>query len=285
MAKKKTELVKVEETSKELTRPAQKQTKALAKPAGTKIAGRGFENLEREDILLPRLKLLQSVSPEVMEQDLKAGVIFLNLQNKSLGEKIVITPVLHYKSRIKFVPLDDGGGIDCSAPNAITPRDSKYATACAECKFSQWDEKAEKKKDQRPACTIFQNFVVLVGDSLEPVILSMSSTKLKVARKWWSGMAMKPPSGRTFTNDDGQKEKFPKCMFDWQYELSSVKEKGDETTYYNYSVKDLYKKTSDKQWDACNELWEQLSDATITTQQDNEAEEGKTAEAAILGKY
>lgn len=268
MAKKtKTEVAKVEEPTKALA-PAAQKSRALAKPTGARIAGKGFEHLTREDILLPRLKLLQSVSPEVMEQDLKAGSIYLNLHNKVLGEKVIFTPILHYRSRIKFTPLDDGGGIDCSAPDAKTPRDTKYATECSVCLFKDWNEKAEKKRDQRPQCSMFENFVIVLEGSTEPVILSMGSTKLKVARKFYSMAAVK---GGDF--------------FDNKYQLSVVKEKGDEATFFNYLITDISKKTDEKTRAIGNALWESLSNATITTQQENESEEGKVAEAAGAGKY
>jgi len=226
-------------------------TAIAARPAGkanmTKIMGKGFENLSREDILLPRILLLQAQSPQVMEADERPGTFYLNLSNKGLGEKFVITPILHYRSRIKWVPRDDGGGIDCSAQDAKRPSDTKYAAACADCKFKDWNDKAEKKKDQQPECVMYDNFVVLLGNETEPVILSMSKSSAKVAKKFYSMAALK---GGNF--------------FDHAYELSIVKEKAPTSeTYYNYAVKDIGRKTDEKRRVICDQIWGSLSNATV----------------------
>ena len=64
----------------------------LAKTGGAKLAGRGFENLETSDVLLPRLKLLQPLSPECNNEGTeKPGTIFLSLSGESMGTKMVIT--------------------------------------------------------------------------------------------------------------------------------------------------------------------------------------------------
>lgn len=249
-------------------------TKAIApRPAGTRIAGKGFENLEREDILIPRLLLLQPMSPQVTgDLEEEAGTIFLNLSNKSLGKEIVFTPILHYRSRIKWHPKDDGGGIDCSAPNARIPNDpSKYAETCSVCVHKEWDNEAEKKKDQQPKCTMYENFVIVVGDSNEPVVLSMERTKTKVAKKFYSMMALKGGD-----------------MFENQYKLGVVKEKSEnDEAYFNYTVADVSKKTDAKRVVVLEKIWQSLSKATITTKEENPdaAAPQPAAAGAGNGKY
>jgi len=263
MAKKPTEAPRTEKSTRTLAVADKGKTLPAVRRTGTKIAGKGFENLEREDILLPRLKLLQAQSPEVMESDEKPGTLFMNLQNKGVGEKTVITPVLHYRSRIKWIPKDDGGGMDCSAPDAKSPASHKYATSCAECKYKNWDETKKDKKEQAPECTMYENFVVLLADSTEPVILSMAKSQVKVAKKFYSMMAVKGGD-----------------MFDFLYELAVVKEKNDQgQTYFNFAVRDLGKKTDEKRKLVCDSLWASLAKANIRTELEH-PDGGPTGEPA-----
>jgi hypothetical protein len=260
MAKKPTEAPKSNKT-KELTVAGKPNMPAVRK-SGIKIAGKGFENLEREDILLPRLKLLQAMSPEVTETDEKPGTFFLNLSNKNVGEKIIITPVMHYRSRIKWNPKDDGGGIDCSSADAKTPSTAKYAPLCSACSHKDWDNTKEKKKDQVPSCVLFENFVILIGDSSEPVIMPMSKSQAKVAKKFYSMAALKGGD-----------------MFDFSYQMTVVKEKAPTgEVYFNFSVSDIGKKTDEKKRITCEQLWATLSKANLTVKM--EPEDGSVVGAA-----
>ena len=247
--------------------------KSLAKAGGTRLAGRGFENLETSDVLLPRLKLLQPLSPECNgENHEKPGSIFLALSGESHGQKIVITPIMHFRSRIKWNDRDDGGGIDCSAADAKAPRDTKYAKECSACHFAEWDNEAKNKKDQMPKCTLYDNFLVLVGDSTEPMLLPMERTKMKVARKLYSMGALKGGD-----------------MWDHQYIITTVKETNDKNQpYFNYAVTDASKKTSPEIRKRCEEIWTSMRGRTISEknqEQDSPAPAGSPEPAPSGGGY
>ena len=226
--------------------PTAKGSTTIAPAGGVK--GRGFENIDRKDILLPRVKLLQPLSPEVTgDAGMKAGTILVNLTNKNLGTEIIITPILHFRSRIKWLNKDDGGGIECSSPDAKKPLGEIFSTECGTCEAKDWNNDAKKEKDQQPSCTLYENFLVLVGDAREPVLIPMERTKLKVARKFYSMGALKGGD-----------------MWDWQYKISVTKEKNEaDQTYYNYVVTDLTKATPDDRKKYCESIWKSLSTKTL----------------------
>lgn len=252
-------VAKSPETDKALT------TRTDSLPAtrrNTGLAGRGFENLEKSDLLLPRIKLLQPLSPEIGDLNQEAGTIFLGLSNKNFGKKITIIPVLHFRSRIKWTPEDDGGGIDCSSPDGRAPRETKYAKNCASCSHQLWNDNAKAKKDKAPKCTLYDNFLVLIDDSKEPVIIPMERSKAKVAKRFYSMGALKGGD-----------------MWDHQYELSVVGEKNEDgKPFFNYSVRDLSKSTSDERKKLCLTLWESLAGKTIS-----EANQEKDGQASNAG--
>ena len=250
--------------------PAIRKETSLAQPGSNKLAGRGFENLDKSDLLLPRIKLLQPLSPEINDLGQKPGTIFLGLGNKNYGNKITVIPVLHFRSRIKWIPEDENdgkGGIDCSSPDSRTPREAKYSANCATCSHQLWNDKAKIKKDKAPKCTMYDNFLCLIDGGNEPVIIPFERTKQKVAKKWYSMGALKSGSD----------------MWAWQYELSVVGEKNDEgKPYFNYSVRDLSKATSDERQKLCLSLWESLAGKTVSevnTEKDEPAAAGASAGA------
>lgn len=250
-----------------------REGKHLVKSTGKKLAGRGFENLEMSDVLLPRVKLLQNGSPEVaIAKTAKAGEIIIGLSGENFGSKgVLITPIMHFRSRIKWVPKDDGGGIDCSSPDAKAPRDTKYAQTCSSCTHKDWNNDEKKKKDQQPHCTLYENFLVLINDSENPVIIPMEKTKAKVAKKLWSMGALKG-------NQD---------MWNFQYKLGVVEEvSSNDEAYWNYTASDSGKKTSEDVRKKCEQLWESMASKTISEQnQDAEGQESAAAAAGGQGKY
>lgn len=249
--------------------------KALAtKPAGgraiaqhSSVGGRGFENIDRKDVLMPRIKLLQQLSPEVTG-GMKAGTMLVGLSNKNLGTKVVITPILHFRSRIKWIPKDEGGGIECSSPNAKKPLSDTICADCSSCPEKDWNEKAKTPKEKAPKCTIYENFIVLVGDSKEPVLLPMERTKLAPARKFFSMGALK--------NCD---------MWNWKYELSVIQEENDKKQpYFNYVVTDLCKATSAEVRANGEQLWSSLHEKTITSDLENPDIDNGVGTAAPVGE-
>lgn len=248
------------------------KTAVVKSTGGRKLTGRGFENLEMTDILLPRIKLTQNGSPEVVDKSAKAGEIILALSGENFGGKgVLITPIMHFRSRIKWKDRDDGGGIECSSPDGKIPRDTtKFSPTCSTCTHAEWDNTAKKKKDMAPKCTLYDNFLVMVNDSTEPIIIPFERTKMKVSKKLYSMGAL---SGGD--------------MWARQYKLSVVEEKNEEgQPYYNYAVANSEKKVTEERQKKCEQLWESMVGKVISEQnQDSELNKETAGAAATEGKY
>lgn len=247
------------------------KTQPLAKSSGRKLAGRGFENLEMSDILLPRVKLTQHGSPEVVAETAKQGEILLALSGENFGNKgIMITPIMHFRSRIKWVPRDDGGGIDCSSPDARTPRDpNKYAANCASCSHKDWNNDAKSKKDQQPTCVLYENFLVFIENQTSPVIIPMEKTKAKVAKKFFSMGALKGGD-----------------IWNFQYKLGVVKEtSANDEPYYNYTISDTGKKTPEDLRKKAEQVWESMLGQTVSETNQTTDDAAAPQETAASGKY
>jgi len=149
-----------------------------------KSAGRGMEGVSREDLVLPRIKLLQVLSPEFSEGKGKPGEMVNSLTGENYGTEMIFIPVLHYKNRFLFGERTPGAQILCGSDDGILPN-TQYGPVkskeCVECPLQGWTE-GKKGEPQRPECALFYNFVIL-KDGKTPIGLSLGSSKIKVAKK------------------------------------------------------------------------------------------------------
>jgi len=147
--------------------------------------GRGMEQVQKEDILLPRIKLLQALSPEVVDLEQKNGTMSNSVTNENYGAELLFIPVLHWKSRIYFEGIGQAAKILCASQDGLTPTvPSEYAKVCLECLMGKWNDAAKTKKDQAPKCNIFYNFIILLPEyAMTPIALSLGRTKIKIAKK------------------------------------------------------------------------------------------------------
>lgn len=82
--------------------------------------GAGTDNLDTSDMTVPRIKLLQAISPEVSEfENAKAGEFWHTLAEQTLGRELLIVPVYVDKRYILWRPRKAGGGILARADDGI----------------------------------------------------------------------------------------------------------------------------------------------------------------------
>ncbi len=148
----------------------------------------GFANVEKDDVTMPRLKLLQALSPEVTDSGMTAGIIVHSADpNLKFGEKVQFIPLGFFKSRIMWKDPKQGGGQICTAVDGRTARSPKGQTAegkatasCAECVLKDWNNDTEDEDEKQPKCTLYMNFPSLVNGM--PMALSFERTKIKAGK-------------------------------------------------------------------------------------------------------
>jgi hypothetical protein len=149
----------------------------------------GLENFSREDITLPRLGLCQALSPQCSESDpkyidgLRPGNFFNSITRENYGKTVQLVPLLFYKTRILFGPMDEGGGLRCQAPDNMIGVGEPGGT-CIKCPLSQF-----QKDGSKPECLQFFNYAALVvrDGNVSPeglLVTSFKSSALKVAKDW-----------------------------------------------------------------------------------------------------
>jgi len=176
---------------------------------------RGSEDVTQEDITLPRIEVLQALSPKSKRNDPKyiegaeQGMIFNTISGELYGGEIVFIPIVFRKEWIIWQSRKSGGGFVGTFP---TEDDAEAARAELE------------NPDDHEVNLHAVNFVYLVRDdgALEEAVLSWSRSKLKVSRKLNALVQM------------GVGDRFSKA-----YKLRAIEEKGKKGEYYSYEVKPL----------------------------------------------
>jgi hypothetical protein len=215
--------------------PAKKNQTALTDPIKPQ---RGFEGgVDQEDLIIPRAKLIQALSPEISEgiKGVKVGSIINSLTKAILPNEFI--PIFTFKNFIRFNPRskDDPNFDPSYEPGAVIwkstdPLDPKVQQ---EARFGPNGEK--------PQAVTFLNFFSFFKGSPMPIIVSFSKTSYKSGKQLLS-LAK-------FCGGD---------MFSRKYKLTSVMESNDIATYAVFKVVPAGAPTPEE-FKVCEKLWNDFS--------------------------
>lgn len=150
----------------------------------------GMEKVEQGDILLPRLSVCQALSPQKRKshtayiEGLQEGQLFNTVTQQIYGEEVEVIPLFFFKNRIKFNPMDEGGGIDCQSQNGIDG--GRLCHNCAACQFSIWGNGVSPNAPEAndpPKCTMYHNFMSFVPADMTPLAITYKATGLKLSKQ------------------------------------------------------------------------------------------------------
>ena len=174
---------------------------------------RGAENVTADDLVIPRLELVQALSPCRKKTDpayipgAEEGMLYNNVTRELYGESVEVIPVYFKKEYIVWKDRQSGGGFVGAFPTM------------------EEAEKARMGLDDPDSHTVNDtaNHFCLVLDGnggVDEVVISMSVTKLKISRKWNSLIRM---TGRD--------------SFAGKYRLGTAVEQNKQgQDYYNFSI-------------------------------------------------
>ena len=212
-----------------------------------KDTGQGLENMDKDDLALPFLKLLQTSSDETKKkhssyvEGAEPGM-FYNTVSKKLYDGIKGIEVVPCYYRLAFpewAPFERKEG------RPISPDRGPEV-------LSQ-TKKDANNKDVLPNGNIIiktaNHFVIINGDRPEKALMAMKSTQLKVSRQWNSNIK------NEFEILEGKT--YPAPSFSRIYNLKSVEITGN-FTWYGYSVKLLRKVDNSALYQIAKEFYTSL---------------------------
>lgn len=144
----------------------------------------GFEDEEEDDLIIPRIKIVQSLSPERKEKVADEGDIINSLTKEKLNDKVFI-PVYKFTNIIKWKDRADGGGIEAIAKDGKTciPVDGGAPYACAH--LAEFDN-SKQGKDAIPTHTKYMNFFGFFEGEHSPIVLSFAKTNYAEGKRLFS---------------------------------------------------------------------------------------------------
>jgi hypothetical protein len=188
-------------------------------------------NITQEDMRLPRISLIQAMSPSAQDGTHKSGDLVNTLTQEVLASPVILIPCFVFKNVIKWRPRSEGGGI-IYRTTTITDEVKRDLAWVG---------------DQKPSATAFINAVCLVdGQGDMPLIVSFCNTSYKTGQDLATLTALKRPAWR------------------YQYELTAKKTTNTKGTFHVFSVK-LGKPSTPEQMKAAEELYNQVKDMSIDT--------------------
>ena len=218
--------------SQETSDLATRQDGALATLDFVKDSGMGLENIDKGDLALPFLKLLQSGSDETKKKHAKyvegaeAGM-FYNTVTKKLysGEKgIEVIPVFYRMTYPEWAPFERKEGRPIHNDRGVDIL----------TKTTQNAQNKDVLENGNQIIKTANHFVIINGDRPEKALMTMKSTQLKESRNWNSLME------NEFEIDPKTKKAVPAPIFSRIYRLNSVENSGS-FTWHGYKVSLLRK--------------------------------------------
>tara|TARA_R110001592_G_scaffold85504_3_gene252778 strand:- start:413 stop:1210 length:798 start_codon:yes stop_codon:yes gene_type:complete len=192
--------------------------------------GAGQEGIESQDLMIPRITILQSMSPQVNKRDgqyvdgAEVGSIFNTVSISAVDgeEGITVVPIKYRRAHIEW-KANRGGFV------ADHGSDASILQQCTQ------DEGYKNILDNGNEIVVtgeFFIFVIKPDGSHEPAILSMTSSQLKKARRWNSMiqyLKVPKPDGGVFNP----------AMFYASYKLTTVPEENDQGSWFGWDIECL----------------------------------------------
>lgn len=233
-------------------------------------------NVDQTDLIIPRVKLLQAISPEVTEHNnAKAGEFWHTIASESLGKTLRAIPILMKKSYVLWSPRNDDRGILARANDGLNwdmpagteftvkPKNSPHPVTYklgrtvhervdGNPALSEFGSSIPGDPNSPPAAALTYQFMWYFPDfpDMSPAIIINTRSSVKPAQLLLSKIDQRPVD-----------------HFGQVYDISVKQEKGAEGPFFNYSytsagyatedefaiTKHLFERFSSLEWRANNE--------------------------------
>lgn len=217
-------------------------------------------NVDSSDRIIPRIKLMQAISPELVDfPEAKAGQFWHTIAQQNLGPTLKAVPIIIRKSYILWAPRNDDRGILARAMDGIhwdppdaefvvkpkgSPHNVTYKTAktVAESGLGEFGTSIPGDSNSPPAASLTYNMMWYLPDfpELSPSIIINTRSSVKPMQQLLSRIDSKPVP-----------------HFCQVYNIGSIQQKGAEGPYFNFTYMGAGF-ADEKTAKLCSELFEQF---------------------------
>jgi hypothetical protein len=196
-------------------------------------------NIDSTDRIIPRVKLIQAISPELEAFDgqAKTGQFWHTIAQENLGPTLKAIPIIIRKSYVLWAPRHDDRGILARAMDAIhwDPADAEFTVkpkgspspvtyrtkkTVAESGLDQFGTSIPGDSNSAPAASLTYNMMWYMIDypELSPSVIINTRSSVKPMQQLLSRIDSKPVA-----------------HFAQLYEIGTVQQKGAEGPYFNFT--------------------------------------------------
>ncbi len=165
--------------------------------------GSGLAGLDASDFIIPRVKLLQGLSPELQAfENAKAGTFWMNVLDLPLGEALEFIPCSNRKRYLLLPPMGDSRGVLARADDGVHWKPAKGewqvklkgvknpvtwvldAETVRESGLAEFGTSNPDDPDSNPAATLFYEFLVYLPKypQVSPTLISLARSQAKKAK-------------------------------------------------------------------------------------------------------
>lgn len=213
----------------------------------------GFEEAHSDDVIVPRIKVVNALSPERLDGDAQEGDVIDSLSGESVKGKRFI-PVKVYYSNINWNPdrNDEENRIFCRSFDGVTGTDTEgMCQQCRQCGKTQFDN-SKTGKEAQPQCTAYINFLGFFAGEYMPVVLSFARTNYNEGKKMLSIA-----------------KSLRKSIWSYQYLIDSKQITKGKNKWYNICVQ-LSEATSEEDKAIAADIYKQYNEQLIKADYSND---------------
>lgn len=226
-------------------------------------------NIDRSDLVIPRVKLLQAISPEVSEEveGAKSGIFWHTIAAQGIQPGMRGIPIILRKSYVLWSPRNDDRGILARSNDALhwdqpagtnfevkpknAPHSVKYVlgetvhdSADGGPSLIEFGSSIPGNPNSPPAAALTYQFLWYFPElpDLSPAIIINTRSSVKPAQTLLSKIDLRPVD-----------------HFGQAYKIGVVKQQGDEGPFYNYTyTADGY--ASEEEYETAKMMYEKFRD-------------------------
>jgi len=226
-------------------------------PDFLKKGNRGAENVGSDDVIIPRIELIQALSPVRKKSDpayiegAEEGMLYNNVTRTLYGTEVTVVPVYYTKQFLVWKDRKAGGGGSNGFRGAFASKE------LADRAIAELGEEALEVSDTAQHFVLVRN-----GDDWQEAVISMAKSKVKVSKRWNSLMRL--------SNTDS---------FSRAYKLSATTETNARNeSYFNFNVSALGFVSKDM-YERAEKLYETIRTGAVKVSNDYDGEVTEVADS------
>ncbi|MFZ2287595.1 MAG: hypothetical protein WAV93_11470 [Bacteroidales bacterium] len=146
--------------------------------------GRGSEEVKSSDMVLPRLEIVQALSPiKELDPDAREGMLFNSVTQEIIGDHAYFVPVYFRMEYLVWQDQDSGGGFHGSFPTLDQAEEKRTQVIQNDPQLAGTTSKGTNIIEVVDTPVHYGLRITPEGEK-EQIVISMAKTKSKVSRKW-----------------------------------------------------------------------------------------------------